>query len=66
MTEHAAGPWIDGPPPKDGRPVLVMFSGAPLVIQWVAAKRRWETTSAVATFVPRHYAEIYTGERDDS
>ena len=30
----AAGPWIDGPPPKDGKRYLVVFTKQPHVARW--------------------------------
>ena len=40
--KHAAGPWIDGPPPKDGEEYLVITpSNETRVAFWGDTERAW-------------------------
>ena len=57
--ECAAGPWVEGPPPKeleDGQSVLVTRCGgmAPVVIYYCELKRTWLTIPAANPVMECH------------
>jgi hypothetical protein len=34
QSHPAAGPWQDGPPPKDGMTIFALFENNPMIVVW--------------------------------